>query len=190
MVWVESSLICVCATVFLSFGEAEARDYCGKFEGKDFYCNEGQCCGDFDCCKYYKYYKMWWFWLVWALISLLGCCCAYHRKRYFAYHCQIRHFVYPTTRQGAVGNTPPYEQLEDDPKYRLPSYAEVEAMGSLGPPLDGEGAPPPYVDPLASEESDDCVAVSQGDQTLTGNSENVQIFLITQESEVSLSENP
>lgn len=99
--------------------------------------------------------------------------------------------MYPTTRHGAVGNTPPYEQLEDDPKYRLPSYAEVEAMASLGPPLDGEGAPPPYMDPLASEESDNnCVAVSQGDQALTGNSENVQIFLITQESEVSSSENP
>ena len=74
---------------------------------------------------------------MWGLISLLGCCCAYFRRRYFSYHWQIRNFMYPTAMHG-VGPTNSYEQLENDPKYKLPSYAEVEAMGSLGPPADGD----------------------------------------------------
>ena len=51
-----------------------------------------------------------------------------------------------------------------DPKYyKLPSYAEVEAMGSLGPPVDGEGAPPPYVDPLANEELENGACINSQD---------------------------
>lgn len=49
----------------------------------------------------------------------------------------------------------PYDEFFSDPNYKLPSYAEVEAMGSLGPPSDREGAPPPYVDPLANEDLED-----------------------------------
>ena len=60
--------------------------------------------------------------------------------------------MYPTVLHGESGNTASYQQFENTPEYKLPSYAEVEAMGSLGPPEDGEGAPPPYVDPTTNEE--------------------------------------
>ena len=88
--------------------------------------------------------------------------------------------MYPTALNG-VGPTNSYEQLENDPKYKLPSYAEVEAMGSLGPPADGEGAPPPYVDPLANEELGDDASNSQVDTALTRSTEDVSICLIAQE---------
>ncbi|XP_073241552.1 uncharacterized protein [Porites lutea] len=161
MEWFELSLIRACFAAFLCFGETEARDYCGKFDGRDIYCDEGQCCGDFECCSYYKYYKMWWFWLAWGVICIFACCCAYHRRRNFAYQWQIRNFMYPTVLHGESGNTASYQQFENTPEYKLPSYAEVEAMDSLGPPEDGEGAPPPYVDPTANEELQEENTVSQ-----------------------------
>ncbi|XP_044173228.1 WW domain binding protein 1-like [Acropora millepora] len=169
------------ATV-LYFGQIEAREYCGKNEGKDVFCDEGLCCGEFECCHYSdKYYKMWWFWMVWGSISLLGCCCAYHRKHYFATHWQIRNFVYLTTTSDASQPRNTRGELENDPKYNLPSYADVEAMGSLDPPADGEGAPPPYVDPLANEELED--NISQDSVSLRQSNEDVTISLIAQGTE-------
>ena len=69
--------------------------------------------------------------------------------------------MYPTVLHGESGNTASYQQFENTPEYKLPSYAEVEAMGSLGPPEDGEGAPPPYVDPTANDELQEENTVSQ-----------------------------
>lgn len=114
----------------------------------------------------------------------MACCCAYHRRRYFAYHWQIRNFVYPTTLRGAAEPITCYEQLENDPKYKLPSYAEVEAMGSLGPPADGEGAPPPYVDPLSNEELQGDGAISQSTHSLVESTEDLRICLVTQDTDV------
>lgn len=62
-----------------------------------------------------------------------------------------------------------------DPKYyKLPSYAEVEAMGSLGPPADGEGAPPPYVDPLANEELENSATNSQNNEAFLDSTEDLR----------------
>ena len=91
--------------------------------------------------------------------------------------------MYPTALHG-VEPTNSYEQLMN----KLPSYAEVEAMGSLGPPADGEGAPPPYVDPLANEELEDDASNSQVDSALARSTEDVRICLIAQE--VHSSETP
>lgn len=151
-----SRLFCLFATANLWIGEALAKEYCGSHEGKEYFCDEGQCCGDFDCCNYFKYYKAWWFWLVWAVISTLGCCCAYQRRRHYGWHGHIRNFIYPLA-PARTEDQPltPYEEFFSYPKYNLPSYAEVEAMGSLGPPSDVENAPPPYADPLANENLED-----------------------------------
>lgn len=51
-------------------------------------------------------------------------------------------------------------------------------MGSLDPPADGEGAPPPYVDPLANEELED--NISQGSVSLRQSNEDVTVSLIAQ----------
>ncbi|XP_068677753.1 WW domain binding protein 1-like [Montipora foliosa] len=171
----------VFAAMILFFGEIEARDYCGKRDGKEIVCDEGLCCGEFDCCHYSdKYYKMWWFWLVWGSISLLGCCCAYYRKRYFASHCQIRNFVYLTTHPSAAQPTNTYGPLENDLTYKLPSYAEVEEMGSLGPPAEGEDAPPPYVDTLANQELRDDIMIPQDDVSSRRTNEGVAICFVAQ----------
>ena len=61
-----------------------------------------------------------------------------------------------------------------DPKYyKLPSYAEVEAMGSLDPPADGEGAPPPYVDPLTNEELENGSTNSQNNEAFLDSTEDL-----------------
>ena len=84
------------------------------------------------------------FWLVWSLITLLGCCCAYHRRRYFGnYHGAAQSYLYSTHLALVIPEPEPSEE-HAFPKYKLPSYAEVEAMPNLGPPDDCEGAPPPY----------------------------------------------
>lgn len=46
-------------------------------------------------------------------------------------------------------------------------------MGSLGPPVDGEGAPPPYIDPLANEELENgvCSPNSQDNEAFLESSE-------------------
>lgn len=54
-------------------------------------------------------------------------------------------------------------------------------MGSLDPPADGEGAPPPYVDPLANEELED--NISQDSVSLRQSNEDVTISLIAQGTE-------
>lgn len=51
-------------------------------------------------------------------------------------------------------------------------------MGSLDPPADGEGAPPPYVDPLTNEELED--NISQDSVSLRQSNEDVTISLIAQ----------
>ena len=79
--------------------------------------------------------------------------------------------------------TSSYQQLENDPKYKLPTYAEVEAMGSLGPPADGEDAPPPYVEPVANEELEDETSLTQSSGAFAESREDVRICLITQDSE-------
>ncbi len=108
--------------------------------------------------------------MVWGLITILACCCAYHRRRYYSYHGQIRNFVYPTSLVRTEVSSTPYQELVVDPKYKLPSYAEVEAMGSLGPPVDAAGAPPPYVDPLANEEQEDDAINSNSNEALLDSS--------------------
>ena len=127
------------------------------------------------------------FWLVFALLSLLACCCAYHRRHNFAYHWQIRNFVYSTALRGETEPTTSYQQLDNDPKYKLPSYAEVEAMGSLGPPADGDGAPPPYVDPLANEELQEDATISQ-ENSAEESTDGLRICLVTQDTEVQSTE--
>ena len=108
--------------------------------------------------------------MVWGLITILACCCAYHRRRYYSYHGQIRNFIYPISLQRTGEPSIQYEELAADPKYKLPSYAEVEAMGSLGPPVDAAGAPPPYVDPLANEEQEDDAVNSHSNEALLDSS--------------------
>ena len=129
------------------------------------------------------------FWLVWGLISILGCCCAYHRRRYYAYHGQIRNFVYPLALRRSAEVLTPYDEFVVDPKYKLPSYAEVEAMGSLGPPADGEGAPPPYVDPLANEDLEDDAVNFQNNETFLESTEDLRSALIPPDREGDTSEN-
>ena len=132
------------------------------------------------------------FWLVWAVISLLGCCCAYHRRRYYGWHGHIRNFIYPLA-PARTENQPltPYDEFFSDPNYKLPSYAEVEAMGSLGPPSDGEGAPPPYVDPLANEDlEDDADNIENGEIFLESRVDDESSRpLIPPDTEVQTSEN-
>ena len=81
-----------------------------------------------------------------------------------------------------------------DPKYyKLPSYAEVEAMGSLDPPADGEGAPPPYVDPQANEELpvENGATNSQNNEALLDSTEDLRSSpVITCAPVVQSSENP
>ena len=67
-----------------------------------------------------------------------------------------------------------------DPKYyKLPSYAEVEAMGRLGPPVDGEGAPPPYVDPLTNEELENGPTNSQNNEVFLDSTEDLRSSTVT-----------
>lgn len=74
-----------------------------------------------------------------------------------------------------------------DPKYyKLPSYAEVEAMGSLDPPADGEGAPPPYVDPLANEELENGATNLQNNEAFLDSTEDLRnspVIPVVQSSE-------
>ena len=133
------------------------------------------------------------FWLVWGLISLLGCCCAYHRRRSYSHHGQIENFVYPIGLRGSVEPLTPYNQelAVDDPKYfKLPSYAEVEAMGSLGPPTDGTGAPPPYVDPLANEDLEDDAINSLSNEAFLDSTEDLRSSLIPPDTEGQATETP
>lgn len=108
--------------------------------------------------------------MVWGLITILACCCTYHRRRHYAYHGQIRNFVHPALLDRSAESSTPYQELAVDPKYKLPSYAEVEAMGSLGPPVDAAGAPPPYVDPLANEEQEDDAVNSHSNDAFSDSS--------------------
>lgn len=127
------------------------------------------------------------FWLVWGLITVLACCCAYHRRKYYSHHGQIRNFVYPTTLPRSPECSNAHAEAMIDPKYyKLPSYAEVEAMGSLDPPADGEGAPPPYVDPPANEELENGATNSQNNEAFfdsTGDLRSSPVIPVVQSSE-------
>ena len=77
-----------------------------------------------------------------------------------------------------------------DPKYyKLPSYAEVEAMGCLGPPEDGEGAPPPYADSLENNELENGATNSQNSDTFLDGTEDLRSSPVTTPV-VQSSENP
>ena len=77
-----------------------------------------------------------------------------------------------------------------DPKYyKLPSYAEVEAMGCLDPPADGEGAPPPYADSLKNDELENGATNSQNSDTFLDSTEDLRSSPVTTPV-VQSSENP
>ncbi|EDO41530.1 predicted protein [Nematostella vectensis] len=134
------AIILLAASNFL---QTKADDYCGRKGKKEFYCDKGHCCGNFECCVYYKYYEMWWFWLIWCVITILGCSCAYLKRRQIGLYGYTMN-VQNNLQSRASSNSPEY------PKHKLPSYAEVIAMPNLGPPDDIEGAPPPYFVSLPS----------------------------------------
>ena len=110
------------------------------------------------------------FWLVWCVISILGCCCAYHRRRSYAHHAQIQNFIYPSMLR-SVASSPSCEELVTEPKYKLPSYAEVEAMENFSPPPDGPGAPPAYHDLLVNGGPQNDVENSYLNQSLSDDNE-------------------
>ncbi|XP_031570207.1 WW domain-binding protein 1-like [Actinia tenebrosa] len=127
---------------FWSMLVAVKGEFCGKLGDKEFYCEEGHCCGDMKCCTYYQYYEMWWFWLLWVIIILLGCTCVYYKRHYAGPYSRMSNYWYAmmNVRPAQTTNQPGITQ------FKLPTYEEVIQMSQLGPPEDHEGAPPPYGD--------------------------------------------